>query len=123
MAEKTLRKMFPEARISGQITKRQGSGSLAYETDSSRTLKLMELPASRIGAIKHIYRPFVEEEAVQHLDDLIFRRTTLWENPKDAIGFAPFLCELFPWNTFRCREEIERLTRKLTDGRSPQSTG
>jgi glycerol-3-phosphate dehydrogenase len=123
VAEKTLRRTFPETKFSRQFTHRPGLRQSAYALDSYNTPNLVGLLDTRIGSIKDSYRHLVEEESVQHLDDLIFRRTTLWENPRDAISVAPLLCDLFPWNDFRCREEIERLASKLSNGHSQQDSG
>jgi len=51
----------------------------------------------------------IGEESVMHLDDLVMRRTALWENSEKALMFAPALCELFDWDQERSAAEIERL--------------
>jgi len=51
----------------------------------------------------------INQESVQHLDDLVLRRTTIGSNPTVAREVAPLLCELFDWSAQRGREEIERL--------------
>ena len=58
----------------------------------------------------------ITEESVQHLDDLIFRRTSLWDNPSRAMEIAPLICELFDWDDSRRCNEIERLTHSLENG-------
>lgn len=55
----------------------------------------------------------VEEESVQHLDDLIIRRTNLWENPEQSLEVAAYMCKLFDWDNSRCDKEISKLKRKL----------
>lgn len=40
-------------------------------------------------------RRLIAEESVQHLDDLVFRRTVLWEDSKDTLHAAEELCALF----------------------------
>lgn len=54
-------------------------------------------------------RQLVQAESVVHLDDLVVRRTTLWEQPSAALALAPRLCELFGWNAARTAQEMERL--------------
>ncbi|HYQ70557.1 MAG TPA: FAD-dependent oxidoreductase, partial [Gammaproteobacteria bacterium] len=54
-------------------------------------------------------RDLIEQEAVVHLDDLVLRRTTLWENRGTVMQLAPRLCDLFPWNEERRRAETDRL--------------
>ncbi|TFG78487.1 MAG: hypothetical protein E4H23_07765 [Chrysiogenales bacterium] len=54
-------------------------------------------------------KPLIEEEAVVHLDDLIFRRTGLGENRRDIQKLLPRLRTLFAWNDGRWQQECKRL--------------
>lgn len=54
-------------------------------------------------------RALIAEESVCHLDDLVVRRTTLWENPARSREIAPALADLFDWDQARRREEFDRL--------------
>ena len=54
-------------------------------------------------------RRLIVEEAVLHLDDLVLRRTTLWESGVPAVQLAARLCELFTWDEPRRRAETARL--------------
>ena len=54
-----------------------------------------------------------EEESVVHLDDLVVRRTDLWETPDLAVKLAPSLCSLFSWDDARRATELERLESAL----------
>ena len=54
-------------------------------------------------------RTLVEQEAVVHLDDLVLRRSTLWEDSDLVRQFAEPLCDLFPWDEQRRRVERDRL--------------
>ena len=58
-------------------------------------------------------RTLVVEEAVQHLDDLIFRRTNLWEHPEIVQEIEPLISSLLGWDRSRCFEEIKRVTSKF----------
>ncbi|MEI6614529.1 MAG: hypothetical protein WCL37_06505, partial [Chrysiogenales bacterium] len=58
-----------------------------------------------IAALKTL----VEEEAVVHLDDLIFRRCSLGENRRRINELLPRLRPLFSWNDLRWQQESERL--------------
>ncbi len=51
----------------------------------------------------------IEEESVIHLDDLLFRRTNLGDDPQRAVALAPELCDLFPWDRGRGAAELARL--------------
>lgn len=68
-------------------------------------------PSANDSKWKNALRQIILEESVQHLDDLIYRRTTLWENPSRALEVAPLICELFDWDPFRRLKEIKRLTK------------
>ena len=61
--------------------------------------------------IEEILRNIILSEYVQHLDDLILRRTSLGDNPRRALKIASQLCHLFEWDDNRCRDEIERLRK------------
>lgn len=60
------------------------------------------------------FRSIIEEEAVQHLDDLIFRRTALWENFEELGVIVPEICSAFDWDELRTKEEIDRLEKIKT---------
>ena len=49
----------------------------------------------------------------QNLDDLIFRRTGLGENPRRAMEMLPRLRPLFPWSDPRWQQECERVHDQL----------
>jgi hypothetical protein len=55
----------------------------------------------------------IDEESVRHLDDLIFRRTTIWENPSRALECSPVISELFDWDPSRRSQEISRIAERL----------
>jgi glycerol-3-phosphate dehydrogenase len=68
-----------------------------------------DVDSKRLGECMRGLRFLVEEEAVVHLDDLVFRRRTLWENSNLFPELAQPLCSLFPWDTDRRRAELDRL--------------
>jgi glycerol-3-phosphate dehydrogenase len=55
----------------------------------------------------------IENEMVLHLDDLVLRRTTLWEDPAAATELAPQLLALFDWGGRQADDELSRLTNAL----------
>ncbi|MGB7934110.1 MAG: FAD-dependent oxidoreductase [Gammaproteobacteria bacterium] len=63
-------------------------------------------------------RALIKDESVIHLDDLVFRRTTLWENPLRTIELTPQLCRLFDWDKDTARQEVERITRLMDEKRT-----
>ena len=58
-------------------------------------------------------RALAAEESVQHLDDLVLRRTDLWANPRHALEVAPWLCRGLEWDSGRCETEVLRLKQHL----------
>jgi glycerol-3-phosphate dehydrogenase len=63
-------------------------------------------------------RQLISEESVIHLDDLVFRRTTLWENPGRVIDMAPQLCSLFDWDRDKSEYEMKRVAALVNDKRT-----
>ncbi len=58
----------------------------------------------------------IAEESVLHLDDLVFRRTTLWEHPRGISQGMADLASLFDWSPSRTDEERSRLLFRLGTG-------
>lgn len=116
VAEKTLRQIFPENQVS-QDTKNTAFRPPQDAQGKRGIFNFDWHPVAGDSKWKDSLRLIIEEESVQHLADLVFRRTTLWEDPSRALEIAPLVCELFNWDDARCREEIERVTQKLGHGR------
>ena len=55
----------------------------------------------------------ISDESVMHLDDLVLRRTSLWENPDWTMRNTAALCACFAWGDERCAHEIAQLRRQL----------
>jgi len=54
-------------------------------------------------------RILISDESVQHLTDLVFRRTDLWENPDVVARLAEEIADLFDWSQERKQTEIRNL--------------
>ncbi len=74
-------------------------------------------PESDGSKWKDALQSLIREESVQHLDDLIFRRTTLWENPERPMRIGSMICDLLDWDDSRCSKEIKRLNERMRDCR------
>ena len=59
---------------------------------------------------KEQLKKIVQEEAVQHLDDVIFRRSDIWEEAGYALEIAPQICDLIGWDEYRRKQELQRLS-------------
>jgi glycerol-3-phosphate dehydrogenase len=63
--------------------------------------------------LKKELKRIIDEEAVVHLDDLVLRRTCLWESPQKVLEIAPLLYEFFGWDVSRSSIELKRLKENL----------
>ncbi|MCJ7526076.1 MAG: FAD-dependent oxidoreductase [Candidatus Aminicenantes bacterium] len=100
VAEKTMKKVFPghkAKKTPPPAAANSGRWFFAYDWQNAAN--------ETIAALK----PLIEEEAVVHLDDLIFRRTGLGENRRDIQKLLPLLRTLFTWNDGRWQQECKRL--------------
>jgi len=61
-------------------------------------------------------RALARRESVQHLDDLVLRRTTLGDNPTRAREIAARLCAQLGWDAVRSERETRRLEAALERG-------
>ncbi len=104
VAEKTLKNIFPHVRAKRCLPPEAANsrrGFFTYDWQAGGDWDANAL------------RSLVEEEAVMHLDDLLFRRTGLGENPRRAMDLLPRLRSLFQWSDARWRQECERVIALL----------
>jgi glycerol-3-phosphate dehydrogenase len=115
VAEKALQRIFPARKAKDYIP---GQPPVSFRTtsDTSGIFDFNWLPKSGEKKWMDALRPIVQDQSVQHLDDLMFRRTTLWDNPGRVVELAPSLCKLFPWDDSRCAQEIARVKARLYGG-------
>jgi glycerol-3-phosphate dehydrogenase len=100
VADKALRKIFPGARADRvPPPAAANSGRWFFDYDWQPP------PGWDAAAL----RPLVEEEAVVHVDDLLFRRTGLGENRRRAAELLPRLRPLFNWSERHWEQECERV--------------
>jgi glycerol-3-phosphate dehydrogenase len=62
---------------------------------------------------KEIVTKLVQGESVQHLDDLLFRRLNLADDPERALSLAPIAAGWCGWDGDRIRDELDRLGKKI----------
>jgi glycerol-3-phosphate dehydrogenase len=82
-------------------------------TDLSEAPPAFSLTNDDDSILKEQLIKIVREEAVQHLDDVIFRRTNIWEDPMRAKEIAPAIGVLFDWDESRRKREIANLFKLL----------
>ncbi|NET04040.1 MAG: FAD-dependent oxidoreductase [Symploca sp. SIO2B6] len=117
VAEKTIKKIFPGRQLSknnGNTTSippqnlqsRRGIFDYHWHPNSDNLLWKVELSE------------IIKEESVQHLDDLILRRTSIGDNPDRALSAAAIICELFDWDDARCQLEIAKIKEYFSQRKS-----
>jgi glycerol-3-phosphate dehydrogenase len=109
LAEKTLNRVFPQRKHAFT-----GGQTSFYDppSDIAETHMLFDDgwgPAADSNAWAKSLRPLITQEAVQHLDDLVVRRSNLGNNPERAGEMANALSELFDWGEVKRKAEIDRL--------------
>ena len=100
VAEKTINKIFQNIPI-----KYKGREKFNY----LKKLDFNWYPDNLDEETKGLLNEIIFTESVQHLDDLILRRTSLGDNPKRAMRLAKQICSLFGWDENKTENEINRL--------------
>lgn len=104
VAAKAMKRIFPSAKprpLAPPEAANSGRWFFAYD---------WEPPP---GWSAESLRELVEEEAIVHLDDLLFRRSGLGENARRARELLPRLRPLFSWSDLRWQQECERVLSRL----------
>jgi glycerol-3-phosphate dehydrogenase len=111
VAEKTLRNLFPE---------RADHFPSPWPRQPARDQTTRADPATLFSAAdwRKKLRKLIAEEAVIHLDDLVFRRTNIGDDLPVVEKMAPFLCDLFGWDEGRRAAEVKRIDRRIQEKRA-----
>lgn len=105
VAEKVLAKIFNEEQINEKkeikfpLRTKQEYGIFNFNWDCNNDS----------SDWKEILKSKIENESVVHLQDLLLRRTTIGDNPINAIKHAEEICKLFGWDENKIKIEIEDL--------------
>ena len=112
VADRTLRQIFPKQERQEKKLK-EGFSIGQYDYDW--------WPAEDQSWLQPL-KKIVTDEAVVHLDDLMFRRTSLADNPKRSLAcsepVSKMMADILGWKEQRRCEEVERLRRAV---RVPES--
>ena len=112
VAQKTLNRIFPQKK---SHVREIEHNSIFQDDFYSRMLNFLDLSSSnRDMKMEKDLKLIIEEESVQHLDDLMLRRTLFWANPSNALEMAPRISGLFDWDKSRCQAEMAKLINSLT---------
>lgn len=109
LAERVLNKIFPQ-----RVHVFTGESTSFYRppADIAETSMLFDYgwqPNKEDGVWRQSLKTLIDQEAVQHVDDLVVRRSNLGDNPQRALEAANLLCGLFDWDEEKCKMEIDRL--------------
>jgi glycerol-3-phosphate dehydrogenase len=111
VAEKTLTQIFPEqgkkVKKMAAMTQPQPLGIFDFDW----------LPQDNDNEWKGQLKSIITNEAVQYVDDLLIRRTSLAENKDRAGEIFPFICDLFRLNDIDCKKELEKFIDKSKRGK------
>jgi glycerol-3-phosphate dehydrogenase len=112
VAEKTLRKIFPDLEsLTGKAEKYYFPCN-KYESQKG-VFNYEWLPKDSDTKWKDQLRLIIENESVMHLDDLLIRRTSFFDNPDRTNSFIQTLFPIFDWDEERFKRELDRLSDKI----------
>ena len=103
VAEKVIKFIFPERKISTKEVRQFRNITRHFDFDWNPD----KIDNETIENLRNI----IQSESVQHLDDIILRRTSLGDNPIRALKIARKLCFLFNWDDEQCEKELFRLKK------------
>lgn len=113
VAEKTLDRIFPERRSRLDL-KHEDFSSSQNGCSQDRASYYSGQPEAGDKIWKNMISEIIKNEAVVHLDDLIFRRSTLWEDRQKSIDLVTRYASFFSWDNVDIVTEVERLKKLLT---------
>ena len=113
VAEKVLNMVFPDIKISAE-KRNENMGSAKEFKNTNGIINVALRLSDKCSGLKDELKSIIENESVEHLDDLYFRRTNLWEDTSKSLELLPLICDLFGWDDDRCERETVRLKEKLT---------
>jgi len=98
---------FTTARlVAEKILDLAGQGSLKKAMLAGAVHKYPDLDTK--NQLDHYRELLACDQSIIHLDDLLLRRSTLWEQGRDALELAARLCNLFPWDEERKGRELAK---------------
>lgn len=113
VAQKVLDRIFPERKselVGGH--KDFNCSKNGYNKDTGYDYRRRLEPEN--NAWKNAISEIIKKEAVVHFDDLIFRRSTLWEDRQGSIDLITRYAPLFLADKVEYLSEIERLKKAMS---------
>jgi glycerol-3-phosphate dehydrogenase len=112
VAEKTLFQIYPETKP-GFEWKSENFDHTQNGWNNGRILDYYWRSELDDETWRNAISEIIQNEAVVHLDDLLFRRSTLWEDRQLSLALSKNYASLFFWDEVRHVSETERLKRIL----------
>jgi glycerol-3-phosphate dehydrogenase len=112
VAEKTLFHIYPETKP-GFEWKSENFNYTQNGWSNGRIFDYYWRPELDDETWKNAISEIIQNEAVVHLDDLVFRRSTLWEDRQLSLALDKNYASLFFWDEVKHVSETERLKRIL----------
>jgi glycerol-3-phosphate dehydrogenase len=112
VAEKTLFSIYPEIKP-GFDWKYENFNHIQNGWSNGRIFDDYWRPELDDETWKNAISEIIQNEAVVHLDDLLFRRSTLWEDRQLSFDLSKNYASLFLWDKVKHGFETERLKRIL----------
>ncbi|MFQ6006512.1 MAG: FAD-dependent oxidoreductase [Woeseia sp.] len=106
-AEKTLDRVAPRLPMTENSEHRSSASALIGRFDYDW------MPSADDNDWLIPLAELVANESVVHLEDLVFRRTSIGDNPVRARVLAPRVCQLFGWDRERRFREIDAVEKSL----------
>lgn len=105
VAEKTLNQIYPDT-----VSKTSRFAEASFKSGNNLAAFSYDwLPSDDNQGWLRTLKQLIENEAVVHIDDLLFRRTSLGENRRRVSKLLPLIRDLFTWSDSRWEQEIDRL--------------
>ncbi|MDT8420521.1 MAG: FAD-dependent oxidoreductase [Desulfuromonadales bacterium] len=106
VAEKLLQQVFQPSQ--------GGPGLLGPQECLSDGWNYMHEEVPTGDELQQKLRSIVRDEAVVHIEDLLYRRTTLWENPARVNHIAPLICQFLEYESDKIDEEVSLVNNLVT---------
>jgi glycerol-3-phosphate dehydrogenase len=107
------RRIFPDRTLRGEREVQRPSPGAGWDPPMDLGIGSGAFNKNREGL-----RKIIDEESVMHLDDLVLRRTTLWENRRIWMENPGSLLSLFTWDEETEMRESARLRESMSGSRA-----
>jgi glycerol-3-phosphate dehydrogenase len=111
LAEKTFGRIFPNGRNPAPSSEKPPSG----EVQTRGVYPFEWFPDTHDNSWIKGLQQIIKEESVVHLEDLIFRRTSIGDSPQRALKLAAQISMVFGWDAERQAQECARIKSRCRE--------